>query len=90
MNDFGLNTLNIGVIALFLFVFCIGLLVWFFLNRASVRANEQITLLNELLEQQKKQTELLMRLGQAGSSQNDAKAPPAGEPVTFKDFIAER
>ncbi|WP_253073310.1 YebO family protein [Sodalis ligni] len=65
-------------------------MVWFFLNRASVRANEQIMLLNELLEQQKKQTELLMRLGQMNSPQNDAKVPAAGEPIMFKDFIAER
>ncbi len=90
MNDFGLNTLNIASMGLILLFFIIGLVVWFFLNRASVRANEQIMLLNELLEQQKKQTELLMRLGQMNSPQNDAKTSSAGEPIIFKDFIAER
>ena len=90
MNDFGLNTINIASIGLFLLIFIIGLFVWFFLNRASVRANEQIMLLNELLEQQKKQTEILMRLGQVNSPQNDAKGLPTGEPGLFKDFIAER
>ncbi len=34
-------------------------LVWFFVNRASVRANEQIRLLKEIVEQQRAQTEVL-------------------------------
>ncbi|WP_213993670.1 YebO family protein [Sodalis sp. dw_96] len=90
MNDFGLNTANLASMGLFFLIFVIGLIVWFFLNRASVRANEQITLLNELLEQQKKQTEILIRLGQGNSPQTDAKASSASDPVMFKDFIAER
>ncbi len=90
MNDFELNTFNIASLGLSLLAVIVGLLVWFFLNRASVRANEQIMLLNELLEQQKKQTEILMRLGRANAPENDAKALPAGEPGMFKDFIAER
>lgn len=90
MNEFGFDTLNIASIAMALVVFIICLVVWFYLNRASVRANEQILLLNELLEQQKQQTELLLRLGQAANPDNGAKALPAGEPILFKDFIAER
>ena len=90
MNEFGLNTLNLASIGLSLLAFIVGLLVWFFLNRASVRANEQIMLLNELLEQQKKQTEILMRLGRNASADSDPKTASTGEPVLFKDFIAER
>ncbi|WP_410015299.1 YebO family protein [Sodalis sp. C49] len=90
MNVFGFDSINIASMAIALVFFIICLVVWFYLNRASVRANEQIALLNELLEQQKKQTELLLRLGQAGNSDNGAKALPAGEPILFKDFIAER
>ncbi|MGL9736352.1 MAG: YebO family protein [Symbiopectobacterium sp.] len=37
-------------------------LVWFFVNRASVRANEKIRLLQEILEQQRIQTALLQSL----------------------------
>lgn len=37
-------------------------LVWFFVNRASVRANEQIRLLNALLEEQRTQTALIKSL----------------------------
>ncbi|WP_413738695.1 YebO family protein [Sodalis sp. RH21] len=90
MNEFGLNTVNIASVALCLIAFIFCLVFWFFLNRASVRANEQIVLLNELLEQQKKQTEILQRLGQGANPDNGVKAFPASEPIMFKDFIAER
>ncbi|MCW2473688.1 MULTISPECIES: YebO family protein [unclassified Symbiopectobacterium] len=40
-------------------------LVWFFVNRASVRANEKIRLLQEILEQQRLQTALLQSLAPA-------------------------
>lgn len=43
----------------------IGLIVWFFVNRASVRASEQIRLLESLLEEQKKQNALMRRLIEA-------------------------
>lgn len=35
------------------------MLIWFFINRASVRANEQIKLLHTVVEQQRQQLELL-------------------------------
>jgi len=90
MNDFGLNTLNVASVALCFIAFIIFLVIWYFLNRASVRANEQIVLLNELLEQQKIQTELLKRLGQGAAPDQGVKAFPGSEPSMFKDFIAER
>ncbi len=91
MNELALNTLNFATIGLALLALLVCLLVWFFLNRASVRANEQVLLLNELLEQQKKQTEILMRLGQGGkTTEDDTKTGPDGDPTLFKDFIAER
>lgn len=43
----------------------IGLLVWFVINRASVRANEQIRLLEALLDEQKRQNQLLKKLVEA-------------------------
>ncbi|STP19603.1 protein [Escherichia coli] len=36
-------------------VLLIGLILWFFINRASSRTNEQIELLEALLDQQKRQ-----------------------------------
>ena len=66
-----------------------GLIVWFFVNRASVRASEQIRLLEALLEEQKKQNALLQRLArQAGSDRADAAAEE--EERDFTRLIPER
>lgn len=66
-----------------------GLIVWFFVNRASVRASEQIRLLEALLEEQKKQNALLQRLArQAGSGRADAAAEE--EERDFTRLIPER
>ena len=46
-------------------VLAIGLILWFFINRASSRTNEQIELLEALLDQQKRQNALLRRLCEA-------------------------
>ncbi|MFT4465420.1 MAG: YebO family protein [Sodalis sp. (in: enterobacteria)] len=89
MNELGVNSLNIAIAVASVAVFVIVLVVWFFLSRASVKANEQIALLTELLEQQKQQTELLARLTR-GESPNPASPPVPGESTMFKDFIAER
>lgn len=43
-------------------IIIVAFIAWFFVNRASVRASEQIALLNQLLEEQKKQNALLRRL----------------------------
>ncbi|GLR09123.1 hypothetical protein COO59_02850 [Mixta theicola] len=52
----------------------VGLIAWFFVNRASVRASEQIRLLEALLEEQKKQNAILHQLTQqvVGSEKNMA------------------
>lgn len=89
MNELGDNSLYIAVAVASVAVFVIVLAVWFFLNRASVKANEQIALLTKLLEQQKQQTELLARLTRGGPP-NPASPPVPGEPIMFKDFVAER
>ncbi|WP_371327843.1 MULTISPECIES: YebO family protein [Dickeya] len=76
------------------------ILVWFFINRASVRANEQIRLLHDIVEQQKQQIALLQSLVPSAETQPEeqaqAIAEPAHEPVDtevnalFKDMIPER
>ncbi|QTF08233.1 hypothetical protein HC231_10165 [Brenneria izadpanahii] len=67
------------------------LLVWFFLNRASVRANEQIKLLREIVEQQQQQLELLKQLTPKQSGEG-ADNPQEQDEVAldFKDIIPER
>lgn len=62
-----------------------GLIVWFFVNRASVRASEQIRLLEELLEEQKKQNALLRRLAEAQLP--DSVEKRSGEESDKRDFI---
>lgn len=62
MNDvlnsgaFSLASLIVSMVVL-----VVGLALWFFVNRASSRANEQIELLEALLDQQKRQNALLRR-----------------------------
>ncbi|MFP1784943.1 YebO family protein [Lonsdalea quercina] len=44
---------NMLEMVLVIMIILLALLVWFFVNRASVRANEQIKLLQEIVKQQK-------------------------------------
>ncbi|ORM69612.1 YebO family protein [Pantoea rwandensis] len=65
MNELAANTsplFNYGVLAI---IIVVAFIAWFFVNRASVRASEQIHLLEALLEEQKKQNALLRRLADA-------------------------
>jgi hypothetical protein len=81
-GSFGLVSLLVGVL-----VFVIGLWVWFLVNRASVRANEQIRLLQEIAEQLRQQTGLLKSLAQQNASPVDDELNPS---LDFKNFIPER
>ncbi|NUU68382.1 YebO family protein [Enterobacteriaceae bacterium BIT-l23] len=71
MNEL-MNTLNVASLAVSGLMLVIGLVVWFFVNRASVRASEQVALLEALLEQQKRQNALLRRLCEANEPEKDA------------------
>ena len=57
--------MNIASLVVSVVVLLIGLILWFFINRASSRTNEQIELLEALLDQQKRQNALLRRLCEA-------------------------
>ena len=78
LNGGGLMPL-ISVIACTL----VGLIAWFYVNRASVRASEQIRLLEALLEEQKKQNALLLRLAEQTTDKEKHPADKAQE----QDFI---
>lgn len=81
--------LNLASLAISLVVLVAGLVMWFFVNRASSRTNEQIELLEALLDQQKRQTALLRRLCEA--NEPEEKETPKDAVVTEKededDFI---
>ncbi|MCS2147638.1 YebO family protein [Scandinavium manionii] len=69
--------LNLASLAISLLVLVIGLALWFFVNRASSRANEQIELLEALLDQQKRQNALLRRLCEANEPEKETPVKPA-------------
>lgn len=62
----------------------IGLVAWFFINRASVKANQQIQLLEALLHEQKQQNALLRRLSDAVVGKDQAAT--AASDADGKDF----
>ncbi len=69
----------------------IGLIAWFFVNRASVKANQQIQLLEALLEEQKKQNTLLRRLTDSVAGKEQAeKNSDTTENKDFTRLIPER
>lgn len=89
MNDvlnsgaFSLASLIVSMVVL-----VVGLVLWFFVNRASSRANEQIELLEALLDQQKRQNALLRRLCEANEPEKEAEhATVASEPKEDEDII---
>nr|WP_240343335.1 YebO family protein [Pectobacterium brasiliense] len=70
-------------------------LVWFFVNRASVRANEQVKLLQEVVEQQRQQLALLKKLLPQNAEKSEPEVLAAERDrddveLTFKSVIPER
>lgn len=85
---FGLNGLvSLAIAALALLM---GLWVWFLVNRASVRANEQIRLLQDIAEQQRQQTALLKSLAQSARGESVTDDDDLSPALDFKGFIPER
>jgi hypothetical protein len=75
-------------------VLLVGLALWFFINRASSRTNEQIELLEAMLDQQKRQNVLLRRLCEANEPEKEAPAEQQveskGKDDEFIRLVAER
>ncbi|QOY16301.1 hypothetical protein F3K31_21235 [Escherichia coli] len=69
------GVMNIASLVVSVVVLLIGLILWFFINRASSRTNEQIELLEALLDQQKRQNALLRRLCEANEPEKADKRP---------------
>ena len=96
MNDMiNSGALNIASLAVSLVILVVGLIAWFFVNRASVKANEQIALLEALLDQQKRQNALLRRLCEANEpEEKDAPKDTVAEDKKDEDdfirLVAER
>lgn len=90
------GALNIASFVVSVVVLLVGLVLWFFINRASSRTNEQIELLEAMLDQQKRQNALLRRLCESNEPEKEKEVTP--EPVAeeqskdddFIRLVAER
>ncbi|CAM7608978.1 YebO family protein [Citrobacter cronae] len=87
------GALGFASLAVSVVVLVVGLVLWFFVNRASSRTNEQIELLEALLDQQKRQNALLRRLCEANEPEKTAE--PAAVAAKDEDddiirLVAER
>lgn len=85
MNEIVNGMQGLTSTALIMALVIIGLIVWFFVNRASVRANQQIQLLEALLEEQKRQNALLRKLTEPAAVQEQPEEAQ-GEKAE-RDFI---
>lgn len=89
-NLLNAGTMNLASLVVTLLVLVIGLVLWFFVHRASSRANEQIELLEALLDQQKRQNALLRRLCEANEPEkltNVTDAPVSASTEGDDEFI---
>ncbi|MRS16118.1 hypothetical protein GJV06_14575 [Enterobacteriaceae bacterium RIT691] len=75
--------LGLASLAMSLLVLVIGLVLWFFINRASSRTHEQIELLETMVDLQKRQNALLRRLCEANE-------PEKAEPVKVAEQANEQ
>lgn len=87
MYDIMNNTQGLTSTALIMLLVVIGLVVWFFVNRASVRANQQIALLEALLDAQKQQNALLRKLTENAEASAPAEAEETAEEKEEDAFI---
>ncbi|MFK3705032.1 YebO-like protein [Raoultella sp. BIGb0138] len=80
---------NLASLALSIVLLFVGLVLWFFVNRASSRTNQQIALLQALLDQQKRQNALLRRLCEANEPEKEevAKTSTGEKGKDDDDFI---
>ncbi|OMQ24427.1 YebO family protein [Serratia oryzae] len=91
MFDLGYGPSGLISIAVVILSALLGLWVWFLVNRASVRADEQIRLLQEIAEQQRQQTALLKTLAKSARGDQDPNDDDDLSPaLSFKGFIPER
>lgn len=79
--------LNLASLALSVVLLLVGLLLWFFVNRASSRTNQQIELLQALLDQQKRQNALLRRLCEANKPEKQEVTKTSAGEKDDDDFI---
>ncbi|MGC0928262.1 YebO family protein [Pantoea agglomerans] len=90
MNELAANSGPLVSYGLLVIILIVAFIAWFFVNRASVRSGEQIRLLESLLEEQKKQNQLLRRLIEMQPGAEREKTDDDREKRDFIRLIPER
>ncbi|SFN27540.1 YebO-like protein [Candidatus Pantoea varia] len=90
MNELAANSGPLVSYGLLVIILIVAFIAWFFVNRASVRAGEHIRLLESLLEEQKKQNQLLRRLIEMQPGAEVKKTEDDGDKRDFIRLIPER
>ncbi|AUX72907.1 YebO family protein [Erwinia pyrifoliae] len=91
MNELTSGATAIASTVIIVIMVIVSLVAWFFVNRVSVRANQQIQLLESLLAEQKRQNLLLHRLtGALTSAEQNAKGRVSDVNEDYARLIPER
>ncbi len=90
MFDLAMGQSSLASLVLCILFVLLFLLLWFVINRASVRANQQIQLLQEIADHQRQQTELLKILAGQVEGQTSADAMDDDSALSLRGFIPER
>jgi len=90
MYDLGFGPNSLVSLVVAVLALLVGLWIWFLVNRASVRANEQIRLLQEIAEQQRQQTELLKILTARAKGAEPVEEAEEDSALSLRGFIPER
>ncbi|AXF75686.1 hypothetical protein AV903_05575 [Erwinia tracheiphila] len=86
MNEIVNGAMSFTSMGVMLTLVVVGLFVWFFINRASVKATQQVCLLEALLEEQKRQNALLRKIAESSSVTDKAQS----ETKDFTRLVPER
>lgn len=91
MIEMTTGAIDMASIAITAVMVVMSLIAWFFVNRISVRANQQIKLLESLLAEQKRQNQLLYRLTDSLTGEDGAgKGATSGVSQGYTRLIPER
>ncbi|GBU14559.1 hypothetical protein AwEntero_31600 [Enterobacterales bacterium] len=90
MFDLAMGQSSLASLVLCVLLVLLCLLLWFFVNRASVRANQQVQLLQEIADHQRQQTELLKILAGQVERQMPAESVDDDSALSLRGFIPER
>lgn len=82
MNEIANGAMGFTSMGFMVALAIVGLIAWYFINRASVKATQQVRLLEALLEEQKRQNTLLRRLTDSVAGKEQA----PGSEKESKDF----